>query len=143
MDVTSPKTQEEFTEYYNVRWKTLRGPWGRPVGSEKLDDEDTAIHVMVVDEGRIVGVGRAHFNSGTEAQLRLMGVEEEYRGKGVGTMVLEELERLAKERGAEEAVIQARDYAVDFYKKNGYEVVEKTYLLWDKIQHFKMRKNLD
>ena len=142
MEVRTPVTEDEFEEYYRVRWETLRGPWGQPVGSERLEDEDTAIHVMVVDQGRVVGVGRGHFNSGTEVQFRLMGVVEECRGKGVGTLVLEELERRALEQGAKEAVVQARDYAMDFYKKNGYEVVEKTHLLWGEIQHYRMSKTL-
>ena len=30
--------------------------------------------------------------------------------------------------------------AVDFYKKLGYQVAEKSYLLFDEIQHFQMRK---
>ena len=38
-------------------------------------------------------------------------------------------------------VLDAREGAVDFYKKLGYQVAEKSYLLFDEIQHFQMQKD--
>lgn len=142
MEVRTPETKQEFKEYYHIRWLTLRNPWGRPKGSERVDGDKTAIHVMVLDDGKIIGVARGHFNSDHEGQIRLMGVLEEYRGKGVGNLLMQEMEKRLKDGGAEYIVIHARDYAVDFYKKNGYEIIQKSYLMWDTIQHFKMRKDL-
>jgi len=142
MEVCSPETKEEFTEYYDIRWRTLRGPWDRPRGSEKIDGDKEAIHVMVRDGGKVIGVARGQFNSEHEGQVRMMGVLEGHRGKGVGDLLLRETERRLKKEGAKYIVIHARDYALDFYKKKGYELIQKSYLLWDTIQHFKMRKDL-
>jgi ribosomal protein S18 acetylase RimI-like enzyme len=143
MDIRAPETKEDFKEYYQIRWETLRGPWGRPKGSERVEGDKTATHMMAVDGDRIVGVARGHMNTDTEGQIRLMGVIEDYRSKGVGRIIMDEMEASLKNQGAEYIVIHARDYALDFYKKCGYEVTQKSYFLWNEIQHWKMKKDLD
>ena len=47
-------------------------------------------------------------------------VEEPLRRKGLGTHLLKEAERFAKENGASMVVTSAGDWNVDFFKKNGY-----------------------
>ncbi len=89
-----------------------------------------------------VGVGRAHFNSPEEAQVRYMAVEEDQRGKGIGAIILKELERRAAQKGAKNIMLNARDNAVPFYEKYGYKVVKKSHTLFDSIPHFEMRKDL-
>ncbi|RLF63293.1 MAG: GNAT family N-acetyltransferase [Thermoplasmata archaeon] len=143
MKICEPKRDDDFKKYYELRWKVLREPWNQPRGSEKDDMEEESIHLMVCDEDEAVGVSRLHFNSREEAQVRYMAVDERYRGKGIGTMMLAELEKKAREKGASYIILNARENAVDFYRKNGYDVVERTYTLFGSINHFKMRKFLD
>ena len=143
MKICEPKSDDDFKKYYELRWKVLREPWNQPRGSEKDDMEKESIHLMVCDEDEAVGVSRLHFNSREEAQVRYMAVDERYRGKGIGTMMLAELEKKAREKGASYIILNARENAVDFYRKNGYDVVERTYTLFGSINHFKMRKFLD
>ena len=57
-------------------------------------------------------------------------------------MILNRLEEIAGKEGASTVILQARDYAIPFYEKNGYTILEKSYLLFDTIQHYKMGKNL-
>lgn len=76
----SPETEEEFKNYYRFKWKVLREPWNQPKGSEKDDFEREAFHFMVCKDSEIIGVGRLHFNSDIEAQIRYMAVKEIYRG---------------------------------------------------------------
>jgi N-acetylglutamate synthase-like GNAT family acetyltransferase len=97
---------------------------------------------MVCEKGRLLGVGRVHFNSLKEAQIRYMAVEEGLQGKGVGTIILKELERSAKRRGANHIILNARESAVDFYKKQGYRMVRKASTLFGVIPHYRMRKKL-
>lgn len=35
-------SDENFEEYYYLRWKVLRKPWNQPIGSEKDELEKTA-----------------------------------------------------------------------------------------------------
>ena len=39
-------------------------------------------------------------------------------------------------------VLDAREPATGFYEKLGYRITEKTYLLFNEIQHYRMIKNL-
>jgi ribosomal protein S18 acetylase RimI-like enzyme len=141
--ITEPATEKDFELYYDLRWRILRKPWNQPKESEKDNLEDKAIHVMVCNEDRIpIGIGRAHFNSDEEAQIRYMAVEEEWQGEGIGGMILKWLEEKIKEKGAKYIVLNARDIAIDFYEKHGYEIVKEARTLFDVIPHYKMRKDI-
>ena len=143
MIITQPQTSEEYEKYYDLRWRILRAPWNQPKGSEKDDKEEKAIHVMICEnEGISVGVGRAHFNTDNEAQIRYMAVEENQRGKGIGALVLGELEKRAKEKGARFVMLNARDTAIKFYEKHGYKIIKEAHTLFGSIPHSEMRKVL-
>ncbi|WP_187262643.1 GNAT family N-acetyltransferase [Pontibacter beigongshangensis] len=143
MTIIEPRTPEELAQYYQLRYDTLRRPWNQPPGSERADDDDSALHAMLLsDAGEPVGVCRLHLNTPQEGQLRFMGIREDMQGQGLGNLLLTYLEEKARNMGATLMTLQARDYAVNFYRRNEYEVVEKTYLLFGSIQHFKMTKQL-
>jgi GNAT superfamily N-acetyltransferase len=61
---------------------------------------------------------------------------------GIGRKLIAYAEKKAKEKGAKKMILQARDIAVDFYKKCGYLVDKKTFLMWNEIQHYLMIKEL-
>jgi ribosomal protein S18 acetylase RimI-like enzyme len=143
MIVTSPHSAQDFDKYYQLRWEILRKPWGQPRGSEVTPEEDSCIHAMVLaDSGEMLGVARLQFNSPETAQVRFVAVADKAQGKGVGRMLMEHLEKIAREKGAAEVVLDARENAVPFYKKINYEITEKTYLLFGEIQHYRMVKKL-
>lgn len=140
MIIKSPQTRDEFFKYYDLRWKILRAPWNHPKGSEQDELEGQSIHIMVVDDELVIGVGRAHFNSDAEAQFRYMAVDDNCQGRGVGKLILDELEKRVSEKGAKKIILHARDNAVKFYERNGYRVVKKSHTLFGSIPHFLMEK---
>jgi ribosomal protein S18 acetylase RimI-like enzyme len=142
MKVRKPRTKKEYQKYYDLRWRILRKPWNQPRGSEKDELEGQSIHLMACEKGKPLGVGRVHFNSSKEAQIRYMAVEEGLQGKGVGTIILKELEKSAKKKGTNHIILNARESAVGFYKKQGYRIVGKASTLFGVIPHYKMRKKL-
>jgi N-acetylglutamate synthase-like GNAT family acetyltransferase len=138
-----PYQENRLEEYFLLRWRLLRKPWGQPKGTERDDQEENSLQRMLLDEdGKIVSCGRLHLNSPTEAQIRYMAVETGYRGKGIGKMMIEELENLAVNAGVKTIVLQARENAVEFYLACGYIKVKETFLLYDSIQHYLMIKNV-
>lgn len=142
-EIRSPESEEEFKRYYNLRWKLLRAPWDQAPGSEKDALEDRSLHLMALDHDRSpVGIARLHFNSPTEAQIRYMAVEPDYRGKGVATRLLEQLENHARTGGATVIVLHAREASVAFYEKSGYTVIAPSHTLFGCIRHFEMQKTL-
>ncbi len=138
-----PQTPNEFEAYYLLRFEILRKPWKMPLGSEKDELENESIHIMACDENKnILGVCRLQFNSPAEAQLRYMAVKEGTQGLGVGKKLIEFAQEKAKQKGTEKITLQSREIAVGFYEKCGFKVIEKSYLMWDEIQHYLMEKAL-
>ncbi|WP_290664722.1 GNAT family N-acetyltransferase [Ignavibacterium sp.] len=140
MIIKSPQTRKEFFDYYDLRWRILRAPWNQPKGSEQDELEGRAIHIIAVENNKIVGCGRAHFNSDEEAQIRYMAVENEWQGKGVGKLILDELEKRVIEKGAKKIILHARENVVKFYERNGYKLVKQSHTLFGVIPHYLMEK---
>ena len=51
-------------------------------------------------------------------------------------------EQISTNKKIQYIILNARENAVPFYKKLGYNITEKTNLLFGKIQHYEMKKVL-
>jgi ribosomal protein S18 acetylase RimI-like enzyme len=144
MDVAirEPRTPDEWSRYYDLRWRILRKPWTDDKESARDEHESGAIHLMAWAGETLVGVGRLHFSGPAEAQVRYMAVEAEYAGRGVGSTILDTLEERARQSGARRIVLNARETAVAFYRKHGYTLVDKSGTLFGSIEHWSMSKEI-
>jgi predicted GNAT family N-acyltransferase len=142
INIIHPDTQAEWEQYYKLRYDVLRKPWDQPLGSEKDENEETSIHLFALMDEVPAGVCRIQYNSSKQAQIRFMGVDEKFRGHKIGHALLEKAENIVHESGHNEIVLQARENAVKFYESAGYSIVEKSFLLWNTIQHYLMRKSV-
>ncbi len=140
--IRQPQTAEEFEQYYQLRWQLLRAPWGQPQGSEKDAIEDDCVHFTAMDNDKCIAVARLQFNPDNEAQVRYMAVSPPYEGKGIGRRLMAAMETQAGDRSHKKMILDARESALGFYKALGYEITGKSYLLFNEIQHYKMKKNL-
>ena len=87
-------------------------------------------------------MARLQFNSSEEAQIRYMAVTSAYERQGIGRALITAMEDHARDSAIKTIVLDAREPAVGFYQKLGYDVIDKSYLLFDEIQHFRMVKRL-
>ncbi len=142
IECRAPKTKKEFQQYYQLRWQLLRAPWQQPEGSERDELEDQAIHRALFDKQQIVAVGRLHFVEQSRAQIRYMAVSDNVQSLGYGSILLSALEQEAQLRGASKISLQAREAALGFYLQQGYSQQEKSHLLYQQIQHYRMEKIL-
>lgn len=143
MRLQIPSTPQDFEKYYQLRWEILRKPWNQPKGTEKDDAEGTSFHLMAIDHtNECIGVARLQIIAPEEGQIRFMGVRKDQQGKGLGKILMAYLEQQAKEMGLKKIILQARENAVPFYLSMAYKKIEKTFLLWELIQHYKMEKKL-
>ena len=142
MKITSPKSTQDFEQYFHLRWKILRAPWGEAEGSEQDEHEDSSYHVMVKNDEDVIGVARLQNIEPGIAQLRYMGVADEHQSKGIGRLIMQHIETYARDNNIDEIFLHARENAVGFYKTLGYEQLEKSYLLFNSIQHYKMNKRI-
>lgn len=141
MIIVEPVTAGELERYYKLRWKILRAPWGQARGSERAADDAGSTHLMVLDDKNTpIGVGRLHFNSIREAQIRFMAIDIPQQRKGVGTRLLQALEARAIEQGAASITLDARETALGFYRKHGYSPQGPGHTLFNSVAHVRMVK---
>ncbi len=141
MIITQPESTQDFERYYDLRWRMLREPWNQPKGSEKDELEERSLHIMVCKEDRIpVAIGRAHFNTDIEAQIRFMAVEPRFQNTGLGSVILKKLEDEVRYLGAQYVILHSREAAISFYERHGYKIVSESHTLFESIPHFLMKK---
>ena len=86
----------------------------------ELDEEDPRCeHALArTADGAAVGTGRLL----PDGHIGRMAVLKEWRGKGVGALLLQALVERAQERGHARARLNAQTYAIGFYRRYGFEV---------------------
>jgi ribosomal protein S18 acetylase RimI-like enzyme len=142
MHISEPLTRDDFQRYYDLRWQILRAPWNQPRGSEQDEREQSSHHLMVTDDHHaVVAVGRLHFNSVHEAQIRYMAVAVGQQRKGIGTRLLGALENRAVALGADRIKLEARETALGFYLRNNYRAEGPGHVLFNRITHVSMTKS--
>lgn len=120
--IVTPKTPQELERYFHFRWQVLREPLHMPLGSERDEYDEMSAHRMIVDgRGRIMAAGRVYLTPNNEGQIRFMAVRSNHRGKGLGSLILVALESYALQEGAKRLVCNAREHAVTFYERNGFQ----------------------
>ncbi|GHG61954.1 GNAT family N-acetyltransferase [Alishewanella longhuensis] len=142
LQLRCPQTAAEWQAYYQLRWQVLRAPWQQPLGSEQDELEAQSVHLMLVAEnGDIAAVGRLHQLDAYTAQVRYMAVADAWQGQGAGGMILQGLEQQAIALGLQAVLLNARDTALKFYLKQGYQVIGSAATQFG-IQHHRMQKTL-
>lgn len=140
----TPKTENQLNKYYHFRWQMLREPWRMPIGSERDEYDPMSHHRMIVDgRGRPIAVGRLYITPDNEGQIRFMAVKNSARSKGMGSLLLVTLESLARQEGAKRLVCSAREDAISFYEKNGFESQGNLNDQRGPVRHQQMIKPLD
>jgi len=143
IECIAPRNKAEFSRYYHFRWQLLRESWQQEPGSEQDELEVQAIHRMLIDENEtVLGVARLHFTEQYQAQIRYMAISHSEQGQGLGKKLLAELEFQAMLRGAQVIVLNAREQAIQFYQKSGYQLGDISHVLYGEVKHFFMEKTL-
>ena len=113
------------------------------------DNLETTIHLGIFIKNNLVGVSSFFKKSNSiissetaQYQLRGMAVLKSYQGKGLGRILIEHGENLLKEKQIEIVWCNAREVAINFYKKNNYHIIGEAFILKDIGLHYTMYKNL-
>ena len=110
----------------------------------EFDDIDQrSWHVVFLENKEPVATGRT-FQSHTDQSTYTIGriaVIKEWRGQGIGSMVVHELEKKAVEQGAEKSELSAQCRARAFYEKLGYEASGDVYMD-EECPHIRMEKRI-
>ena len=110
------------------------------LGADRDGRDPEALHLVAVDEKRVIGTCRV-LVQGPLARLGRLAVEPDQRRRGIAAEILDAAGAVAREAGASEIDLHAQTYALPLYQAAGYaergeEFVEEG------IRHVAMRKPL-
>lgn len=142
MEIVQPNTPDLWQKYFALRYEVLREPWNQPIGSEKLEDDPSSINAMIIENEMALAVARLHEAAPGIGQVRCVAVATNQQGKGLGKLLMEHLEDKAIALGMKKIILEARENAVPFYERLGYQITKESYLLFGEIQHYTMEKSL-
>ena len=84
-----------------------------------------------------------HWQDCRACQLRGMAVATAWQGRGVGSRLLDQVHRAAREAGVALLWANARKPATAFYKNHGWEIASDEFEIPTAGPHFKMIRKLD
>ncbi|WP_068774333.1 N-acetyltransferase [Paenibacillus sp. FJAT-26967] len=93
-------------------------PRSREMVQQQLDS-----FVVAVDEGVLIGCGSLTKLGANLVEIRSLGVSEDYKGKGVGSKLVDCLLEEARDQNITK--VMALTYEVRFFQKNGFTIVPK------------------
>lgn len=135
------------TETYAVRHPVLRK--GRPIEDCKFDhdDDESTFHLGLYIQNKLLGVVtylKKDFEElkGNQYQLRGMAIQKDHQKKGFGKLLIEKGEDIIKQNKGNIVWCNAREIAVNFYKKNGFKIIGKPFVIPKIGLHYVMFKNL-
>ncbi|MCM1115664.1 MAG: GNAT family N-acetyltransferase [Clostridium sp.] len=89
---------------------------------EEFDSVDTiATHIVAFDEDKPVATGRFYFDDAKQTYfIGRLAVMKDYRGRGLGAVIIKEAEGLVKTMGGKSIILHSQCQAQGFYEKQGY-----------------------
>jgi predicted GNAT family N-acyltransferase len=132
---------EAYKKMVALRFDILRKPLGLTFSTAELEKEKNDILIVYDDEELIEGCCILTKVNEEMVQLRQMAVITGLQGKGIGRAIMLFAENIARDTGYKILMMHARDTAVGFYEKLGYEVQGNMFEEVS-IPHFEMRKKL-
>jgi GNAT superfamily N-acetyltransferase len=136
------------TETFAVRHPVLRP--GKPVETCIFDGDTlpTTIHLGIFEGETILGVvsvfeaHHAFFEEEKQFQLRGMAVLPNQQKKGLGDRLVQAAEEYAREYNGMRMWFNAREIALGFYRKMGYDTTGVAFSIGDIGIHYVMHKPL-
>lgn len=108
-----------------IRFKVFVQSQGVPAAIEIDQNESHCIHFVLYNEAHqpVATVRLLPDSESNQVILQRMAVLDDYRGKGIGSLLLQEAEKVAQEQSFHSITLHAQLGALDFYLKNGYKTV--------------------
>lgn len=111
--------------------------------SLEIDEfEDKALHIVGYENNQACCTARLIEKENGFIKIQRVAVLKEFRNKGIGLLLLQEIERLARETfEASKLLLDSQDHAIPFYEKSGFKVYGDGFLDAN-IPHHHMEKIL-
>ncbi len=131
---------DEMTQLLALRHDVFCGEQGVPV-REELDGRDgEAVHLVAVEDGRVLATCRLLF-VGATVQFSRLAVARDARRRRIATRLLALADAETRAGGARRLVLHAQTYARSLYDAAGYEPRGRVFMEAG-IEHVAMEKLL-
>ena len=131
----------EYLKMVTLRDIVLRRPLGLTFDHDELMAEKDDILIACMDDEEVLGCCiLAKVNSQT-VRLRQMAVPDNLHGRGIGASIINFAENMARDKGYKLMTMHARDSAIGFYEKFGYQIKGSQFREVN-LPHHVMEKNL-
>jgi len=111
-----------------LRRDILRKPLGLEFTEAQLASESNSYHLTAWEEDVLLGTLLLTPLESGSIQMRQVAVDDRRQGLGIGRLMVAESEAEAIGRGFTRMILHARDTAVGFYLKLGYESVGEEFI---------------
>ncbi len=132
---------KEYQQMVELRRQILRKPLGLDFTNADLEQEKNHLHITAFEDDVMLGCCMLIQVQPTVVQLRQMAVKSGLQGKGIGRVLMEFAENIARDRGNKKIIMHARKTATGFYEKLGYKITGDEFLELN-IPHYIMEKEL-
>jgi predicted GNAT family N-acyltransferase len=139
-EVRPARDQAEVDAALALRYDIFCVEQGVSLEEERDGRDGEALHLVVVDEGEVVGTCRL-LAVGSEVKLGRMAVAPTYRGRGLAAELLVEADARARELRAQRIALAAQVTAQTLYERAGYAPYGDVFLDAG-IEHVMMGKAL-
>ncbi|QGX38598.1 GNAT family N-acetyltransferase [Permianibacter aggregans] len=130
-----------YQQELRLRDRILRQPLGLELSESDRQHDHQSQHFAVVENEQMLACVIATPVNADITKLRQMAVEPDHQGKGIGRQLMLFAEQQLQKLGYQQIELHARETAIDFYRKLGYQTVGHTFIE-QTITHIKMSKTL-
>ena len=140
IEVRAARDEAEVEAALALREDVFCGEQGVSLADERDGRDAEALHLVVVEDGAVIGTCRL-LVEGATVKLGRMAVARTARGRGLAGALLVEADTRARELGAERIALAAQLSAQAIYARAGYEPYGDVFLDAG-IDHVMMAKRL-
>lgn len=132
---------KEYQLMLDLRYQILRKPLGLEFDAAELEKEKEDILICCMEDDKLEGCCQLTDIGDKTVRLRQMAVISGLQGKGVGRVLMQFAENIARDRGFRKMVMHSRKTAVGFYEKLGFRISGDEFTEVT-LPHFEMVKEL-
>jgi N-acetylglutamate synthase-like GNAT family acetyltransferase len=131
----------EYNQMVDLRRHILRKPLGIDFAPGELEREKDDILIGCFEDDKLEGCCLLTETDHKTVRLRQMAVTNGLQGKGIGRVLMNFAENIARDRGYRTIKMHSRKTSIGFFEKLGYHVAGNEFQEIT-IPHFVMEKDL-
>jgi predicted GNAT family N-acyltransferase len=139
-EVRRVQDNAEYAAALDLRYEVFCREQGVPESEERDGRDHESLHLVAIDQARVVGTCRL-LMVGDTSQFSRLAVDQRERRRGVATALLRAADDETRRAGGRRLVLHAQTYARSLYEQAGYRARGREFTEAG-IEHIAMEKRL-